>query len=88
MKIATGGSFDNIAICFVVLQLVQIVLSWYGFHAIKWVESLISVVILLALIYVFVILIKDYSGVIAENWVASKRIMGLTVLRIHHGVYG
>ncbi|MDF2854621.1 MAG: allantoin permease [Neobacillus sp.] len=77
MKIATDGSFDNIAICFVVLQLVQIVLSWYGFHAIKWVESLISIIIMLALIYVFVILIKDYSGAISANWMDQKGSWGL-----------
>lgn len=38
-KIATGGAFDNAAVCFIVLQLFQIALSLYGFHAIKWVEA-------------------------------------------------
>ena len=42
LKVFTSGSFDSIPICFVVLQLLQIVLSMYGFHAIKWVETLIS----------------------------------------------
>ncbi|CAH0288799.1 Putative allantoin permease [Peribacillus sp. Bi134] len=40
VKIITGGAFDNTVICFVAIQLVQIVLSLYGFHAIKWVECL------------------------------------------------
>jgi len=77
MKIVTNGAFDSIAICFVVLQVVQIVLSMYGFHAIKWVETLASIVIAVALVYVFVILLKDYRGVIAENWGQAKGTWGL-----------
>jgi len=76
-KIVTGGAFDNVAICFVVLQLVQIGLSLYGFHAIKWVETLASIVIMLALIYVFGILLTSYSEVIAEKWVHAKGSWGL-----------
>ena len=34
-KIVTGGSFNNIFICFVALQLFQIVLSLFGFHALN-----------------------------------------------------
>ncbi|WP_342443889.1 NCS1 family transporter [Geobacillus sp. FSL W8-0032] len=77
MKIITGGSFDNVAICFVVLQIVQIVLSLYGFHAIKWVETVVSVVIGLALIYVFVVLLTSYSNVIVEKWVHTEGSWGL-----------
>src|SRR5699024_9790446 len=51
MKIITGGSFNNVAICFVALVLVQIVLSWYGFKSIKWVETAASVFIMLAMVY-------------------------------------
>ena len=40
-KIFTSGSFDNIFACFLVLQAVQIGLSLYGFHGIKWVESVV-----------------------------------------------
>ncbi|MDQ0199167.1 NCS1 family transporter [Neobacillus ginsengisoli] len=76
-KIITGGSFDNVAICFVVIQLIQIGISMYGFHAIKWVETLVSVVIIGALIYVFTILLKDHSNVIAEKWVHTKGSWGL-----------
>lgn len=76
-KILTGGSFDNIFICFAVLQFVQIALSMHGFHAIKWVESLTSVVIMAALVYVFAILLKDYSGVIAQKWVQAEGSWGL-----------
>ncbi len=77
VKIATNGSFDNVAICFVILQVIQIFLSLHGFHAIKWVESLISVVIMAALIYVFVLLLKDHSADISAKWVQAKGTWGL-----------
>ncbi|MED4534345.1 NCS1 family transporter [Metabacillus fastidiosus] len=76
-KVVTGGSFDNVAICFVVIQLVQIVLSMYGFHAIAWVETVASVVIMLALIYVFGVLLNSHSEVIAEKWLHAKGSWGL-----------
>ncbi|MBW5448920.1 allantoin permease [Cohnella sp. CFH 77786] len=76
-KIVTGGSFDNVAICFVLLQVVQIALSLYGFHAIKWVETLTSTVIILALLYVFGVLLTSHSDVIAEKWVHAKGSWGL-----------
>lgn len=76
-KIVTSGSFDNVAICFIAIQLVQIVLSLYGFHAIKWVEILASVVIMLGLIYVFGILMTSHSDVIAEKWVHAEGTWGL-----------
>ncbi|MFM1654628.1 NCS1 family transporter [Brevibacillus sp. B_LB10_24] len=76
-KVATGGSFDSVATCFVVLQLVQIALSLYGFHAIKWVEILASVVIILALVYVFGVLLTSHGAAITENWVNAKGTWGL-----------
>ncbi|WP_199484501.1 NCS1 family transporter [Peribacillus glennii] len=76
-KIVSGGSFDNIFICFIVLQLFQTWLSMYGFHAIKWVETLVSVVIGLALIYVLYILLANHSEAITENWVQAKGTWGL-----------
>jgi len=76
-KIVTGGSFDNVVICFVVLQLVQIGLSLYGFHAVKWVESVTSTVIMLALLYVFSLLLTSHSAIIAEKWVHASGSWGL-----------
>jgi NCS1 family nucleobase:cation symporter-1 len=76
-KIITGGAFDNVFICFVVLQLVQIGLSLYGFHAIKWVETLVSIVIMLALLYVLGVLLTSHSDVIAEKWVHAEGSWGL-----------
>ena len=76
-KIVTGGSFNNIFICFVALQLFQIVLSLFGFHAVKWVETIASVVFIVGLIYVFVILLSNYSAEITQNWVQAKGSWGL-----------
>ncbi|MCZ2257614.1 NCS1 family transporter [Sporosarcina sp. G11-34] len=76
-KIVTGGAFNSVIICFVVLQLFQIVLSLYGFHAIKWVEALASIVIMLALVYVFGVLLTSHSAVITEKWVHAKGSWGL-----------
>ncbi|MHB8072272.1 NCS1 family transporter [Desulfosporosinus fructosivorans] len=77
IKVFTGGAFDNVFVCFVVLQLVQIGLSLYGFHAIKWVESLTSIVIMLALLYVFGVLLTSHSAVIADKWVHARGTWGL-----------
>ncbi|MGO4530778.1 NCS1 family transporter [Paenibacillus sp. 2TAF8] len=77
VKVLSGGGFDSIPICFVLLQAVQIVLSLYGFHAIKWVETLASVVIMLALVYVFSLLLNSHSTAISENWVNAKGTWGL-----------
>ncbi|MCI1590089.1 NCS1 family transporter [Heyndrickxia oleronia] len=76
-KIATDGSFDHVAICFVALVLLQIVLSLFGFHAIKWVESLASIIIMLALVYVFIILLTSHRDAIADTWVHTKGSWGL-----------
>ncbi|SOC42511.1 NCS1 family transporter [Ureibacillus acetophenoni] len=76
-KIVTNGSFDNIFICFVVLQLVQIVISLYGFHAIKWVETIASVVFIIGLIYVFYILVTQYGTEITTTWVQAEGTWGL-----------
>ncbi|QFF99198.1 allantoin permease [Psychrobacillus glaciei] len=76
-KIVTGGKFDSVVICFIVLQLVQILLSLYGFHAIKWVEVVTSIVIMLALVYVFGVLLTSHSAVITDKWVHAKGTWGL-----------
>lgn len=76
-KIATGSSFDSVPICFVALQLFQIILSLFGFHAVKWVEMLASIVIMIALVYVFGVLISSHGPVIKENWIQAKGTWGL-----------
>lgn len=77
MKVVTSGAFDNTVICFIVIQLLQIGLSLYGFHAIKWVEILASIVIMLALVYVFGVLLTSHSDAIAEKWVRAEGSWGL-----------
>ena len=77
LKILSSGSFDNPYVCFAVMQVILIGLSLYGFHAIKWVESIISTVILLALLYVFVLLITEHSDVIVTKWVNAEGSWGL-----------
>lgn len=77
VKVLSGGSLDSIPVCFILLQAVQIVLSLYGFHAIKWVETLASVVIMLALVYVFTLLLNSHSTAITDNWVNAKGTWGL-----------
>jgi len=77
IKILSNGDFNNVFICFLILQFFQIVLSLYGFHAIKWVETLISVVILCALIYVFIILLNNHQEIIIDKWVNTEGTWGL-----------
>lgn len=76
-KVVSGGAFDSVPICFVILQIIQIILSLYGFHAIKWVETLTSVVIVGALVYVFGVLLTSYSDVIVQKWVHAEGTWGL-----------
>lgn len=76
-KIFTHGSFDNAFVCFIILQVIQIALSLHGFHAIKWVESLVSVVIMTALVYVLYMLLANHSGEIYERWVQAEGTWGL-----------
>ncbi|RKS84611.1 NCS1 family nucleobase:cation symporter-1 [Orbus hercynius] len=76
-KVCSAGAFNNVFICFLILQAVQIVLSLYAFHAVKWVEILISTVIMLALMYVFCVLLLNHKTVIAEKWLYTKGTWGL-----------
>ncbi len=78
LKVFTGHSFDNIFVCFLILQGIQIVLSLYGFHAIKWVEILISLVVIAALLYVFIILLQpQHLAKIKDTWVNTPGTWGL-----------
>ncbi|MFJ7971690.1 NCS1 family transporter [Psychrobacillus sp. NPDC096389] len=76
-KNVTNGSFDNIFVSFVILQLVQIVISLFGFHAIKWVETVASVIFTIGLIYVFGILVTNYGTEITQTWVKAEGSWGL-----------
>lgn len=69
--------YDNVILYFIILQLTQIVLSLFGFQAVKWVEAVASIVIMLALVYVFIVLLTSHSATIAEQWVQAKGSWGL-----------
>ena len=77
IKIVTNGSFDNVVLCFITLQLIQIVISLFGFHAIKWVETIASIIFMIGLIYVFGILVTSYSTEISQTWIQAEGTWGL-----------
>ncbi|MBM7713104.1 NCS1 family transporter [Siminovitchia sp. FSL H7-0308] len=76
-KIMTGGAFDSVPACFVLLQVLQIGLSLHGFKAVKWVETAVSIMISLGLGYVLFVLLTNHSALIVEKWVAAKGSWGL-----------
>ncbi|OIK14455.1 allantoin permease [Bacillus sp. MUM 116] len=77
IKIATGGKIDSIPISFVILVLIQIILSLKGFHTIKWMNSLIAIILMSAFIYAFVVVLKDHTSVIHSTWVEAKGTWGI-----------
>lgn len=76
----TGGAFDSVPACFVLLQVLQIGLSLHGFKAVKWVETAVSIMISLGLGYVLFVLLTNHSALIVEKWVAAKGSWGLPFL--------
>ncbi|MGP4105875.1 NCS1 family transporter [Virgibacillus sp. L01] len=76
-KIVSDGSFDNPAITFVILLIIQILLSMKGFESIKWVESVASVVLMGIIATVFVVLVKDHGQAVSDIWVNSEGSWGL-----------
>ena len=77
VKIITNGSFDNVFVWFIALQIIQIVISLFGFHAVKWVETVAAVVFMIGLIYVFGILVTNYGTEITQTWVQAEGSWGL-----------
>ncbi|NMG74428.1 NCS1 family transporter [Aromatoleum diolicum] len=61
---ATMFGFDNLVVWFITFQLLQIALSIYGFHGIKWLENIGSGFILFALVYMFYAVITKFGGAI------------------------
>lgn len=58
---ATLFGFDNLVFCFIVFQLLQILLSIFGFHGIKWLENIGSGFILFSLVYMFFSVINKFG---------------------------
>ncbi|WP_249366793.1 NCS1 family transporter [Neobacillus rhizophilus] len=77
IRIATGGKINSIPISFVILVIIQIVLSLKGFHTIKWLNSLIAIVLMSSFVYAAVVVLKDHSAVIHSTWVEAKGTWGL-----------
>ncbi|MHA6252844.1 NCS1 family transporter [Oceanobacillus sp. CAU 1775] len=76
-KIVSNGALDNVVIAFLILIVIQILLSMKGFHSIKWVESVASVVLMGIVITVFVILVKDHSDAVRDTWVNTSGSWGI-----------
>ncbi|MGH1452904.1 MAG: NCS1 family transporter [Paracoccaceae bacterium] len=68
--------FDNIVFYFVTFQFLQIGLSIFGFHGIKWVENVGSVFIIGALIYMFISVLNRYGDAIGTNLIDAEGTWG------------
>jgi len=77
VKILSSGAIDNVFISFILLLVAQILLSMKGFHSIKVVESVASVVLMGIVVTVFFILVKDHSAAISTSWINAKGTWGL-----------
>lgn len=76
-KILSSGAFDNVFVGFIILLIAQILLSMKGFHSIKVVESVASIVLMGIVITVFVILMKDHSAAISTSWINAEGTWGI-----------
>ncbi|MGH1369738.1 MAG: NCS1 family transporter [Maritimibacter sp.] len=86
---STMLGFDSIIFYFVAFQALQIGLSIFGFHGIKWVENIGSVFIIGALAYMFFSVLNRYGDEISTNligiegtwgapfWAATMLFMGI-----------
>lgn len=78
LKIMTNGTFNHTAICFVIMQICQILIALKGFKSIKVVTSIISMIVMIALLSVFGLLISQHGEVIQKNLVDVHGSWGLT----------
>lgn len=76
-KIVTDGAFDSVAVGFIILLVIQILLSMKGFESIKVVESIASVVLMAIVVTVFFILINDHSQAVKDTWINTEGSWGL-----------
>ncbi|WP_407278429.1 NCS1 family transporter [Aromatoleum evansii] len=74
---ATMFGYDNLVVWFIAFQAVQIGLSVYGFHGIKWLENIGSGFILFALIYMFYAVITKFGGAIDAKITGIEGTWGL-----------
>lgn len=64
--------FDNLAVCFIAFQALQVALSVMGFKGIKWLENIGAIVIILALGFMFYVIYTTYQSEIITNLVDYK----------------
>ncbi|WML58910.1 NCS1 family transporter [Neobacillus sp. PS2-9] len=64
----TIWGYENIWLYFILFQLVQTIIAYYGIQSIKWFDSALSVVILGFLIYIVIQLINVGGGNMEETW--------------------
>lgn len=69
--------FESIIFYFIVFQVIQVALSIFGFHGIKWLENIGSVFIICSLIYMFVSVLVRYGDAINTNLISVKGTWGL-----------
>ena len=74
---ATMFGYDNLVVWFIAFQLIQVALSIYGFHGIKWLENIGSGFILFALIYMFYAVITKFGGAIDARITGIEGTWGL-----------
>lgn len=73
----TMFGFDNVMICFLLFQALQVALALKGFKGIKWLENVGAVFILIALAYMFYSVLNKYGLAIADNVIDIKGSWGL-----------
>lgn len=69
--------FDNVVVCFILFQVLQIGLSIYGFTGIKWLENIGVIFILGALIYMFISVINTYGDEIGTDLIDVEGTWGV-----------
>lgn len=74
---ATMFGYDNLVVWFIAFQLIQVALSIYGFHGIKWLENIGSGFILFALVYMFYAVITKFGGQIDARITGIEGTWGL-----------
>ncbi|UQS86031.1 NCS1 family transporter (plasmid) [Nicoliella spurrieriana] len=76
-KIITNNGFNNVAICFTFLMIVQLILSIRGFKFIKNITSVVSVIMMVSLLSLFIILLVNHGSAISQTLVQSKGSWGI-----------
>lgn len=77
MVFYTMFGFDNVALCFILFQILQICLTLYGFKGIKWLENVATVFIIIALVYMFITVINKYGMDVVDNVINIQGSWGL-----------